>query len=858
MHRQHRGWCRGMNNYQGVLTQIQLAGLLVDSLDADGKVHRCQVEGSKERKGWYLLHVWRAANGNEYVVGSFGIWSGLNNNVTKVELGKDVVMDAAEQSALKSRLAEDRKRTKAQREAEGERAARRAASVWAKALKSPADGKPADYLTRKAVQSYGLRYTESGALVIPMMNGRGETRGLQFILPSTHPRVKATHRDKEYWPKGLIKTGHWFQIGSAYAGAVVLVAEGYATGATLHAATGLAVAVAFDAGNLLPVAQALQKAHRLERLLICADDDYLQKCHECGKPTQVAVPECQHCGEPHGQVNPGCQAAASAALAVGGAWLAPVFPGDRGGKKLTDFNDLQHFPQGGLALVRAQVEAKIAEQGWATQAVTRLRPSEGVGDDGDADDGTVNMVSRLSVDEAAERYSGTYGMGGKALFDGVGRRIVHKDDVLNLLPSHGWENLKSHPNWRVVWDHQIGFDPTNQDPAIKCNLFPGWPVLDRAAKPVFCPKSGRIVRYENSTGSCDKLLDLLWTMCGNEVNQEQVYTWILCWLAYPLQHPGAKMQSAIVIHGPQGTGKSRFFEAYAKIHGRCGRVLGQEALEDKFNADWAEAKTFILADEVMARAEMYHIKNRLKGLITGETIRVNPKNVAAHNEKNQMNIVFLSNERMPLVLEDDDRRYCVVWVPPKLDDSFFTALDAEIDAGGIVALHQHLLTLDLGTFKPWTKPPMTSSKNDLIQQSLSSEDRFIAEWKALELVGLEGDVIPFCPCAGSDLYKVYERWCSAAGERARRQQELIGLAGKMAGWQAGKPCSTWTTLVDPTTKSRKMVVPCRNQMAATVSKCQTGEQEKFLRERYETAGQWLAAGYYAFRAAMGNANGAAP
>lgn len=846
MHRQlGGGW--PVNNYENVLTQMRLEGLLVDSLDADGRVHRCRVEGSKERKGWYLLHVWRAGNGNEYVVGSFGIWAGSSNNVTKVELAKDVTMDASEREALKSRLAEDRKRAKAQREAEAERAARRAASVWAKALKSPADGKPADYLARKDVQSYGLRYTESGALVVPMMNGRGETKGLQFILPSTHPRVKSTHRDKEYWPKGLSKTGHWFQIGSAYAGSVALVAEGYATAATLHAATGLAVAVAFDAGNLLPVAQALQKAHHLDRILICADDDYLQKCHACQKPTQVAMALCQHCGKEHGQINPGAHAAANAALAVGGAWLAPVFPADRAGKKLTDFNDLQHFPQGGLAMVRAQIEAKIAAQGWAAQAPTRLPPQQGGGDD----DGVTNMVARLSVDEAVERYCGTYGMGGKALFDGVGRRIVHKDDVLNLLPSHGWENLKGHPAWRVVWDHQIGFDPTNQDPAIRCNLFPGWPVLDKAAKPVFCPTTGRIKWYENVTGSCGKLLELLWNMCANEVNQEQVYNWILCWLAYPLQHPGAKMQSAIVIHGPQGSGKSRFFEAYAKIHGRCGRVLGQEALEDKFNADWAEAKTFILADEVMARAEMYHIKNRLKGLITGETIRVNPKNVAAHNEKNQMNIVFLSNERMPLVLEDDDRRYCVVWVPPKMDESFFTELNDEIDDGGVVALHQHLLMLRLGDFKPWTKPPMTGSKNDLIQQSLSSEDRFLAEWQALEIEGADGLPIPFCPCAGSDLYKLYERWCTAAGERSRRQQELIGLASKKPGWAAGKPCSTWANLRDPTTKSRKMVVPCRVQMAESMRKCKTGEQERLQKERFETSGQWLTAGFMAFQTALG-------
>ena len=50
-------------------------------------------------------------------------------------------------------------------------------------------------------------------------------------------------------------------------------------------------------------------------------------------------------------------------------------------------------------------------------------------------------------------------------------------------------------------------------------------------------------------------------MCAKESDPEALYQWVLRWLAYPIQHPGAKMQTTIVIHGPQGTGKNMFFEA---------------------------------------------------------------------------------------------------------------------------------------------------------------------------------------------------------------------------------------------------------------------------------------------------------
>ena len=67
----------------------------------------------------------------------------------------------------------------------------------------------------------------------------------------------------------------------------------------------------------------------------------------------------------------------------------------------------------------------------------------------------------------------------------------------------------------------------------------------------------------------------------------------------PIQHPGAKLKSTIVVHGPQGTGKNLFFEALMRIYGEYGDVIDQSAVEDKFN-DWASRKLFMIADEVVA------------------------------------------------------------------------------------------------------------------------------------------------------------------------------------------------------------------------------------------------------------------
>ena len=731
-------------NYDDALAQIQGLGLQVDHLVADGKTRRFRVNGQgREKRGWTLLHEWRNAAGDIYIVGSFGVWHGNDPGTIKIELAANQ-LSAEEKAALANRLREDRKRAKAARANQAERAARRAARVWSKSLTAPPE-RGVEYLERKAVHNFGLRYTASGALVVPMCDTTGRVHGLQFILPKGHPHRKKIGRDKTYWPAGLAVSGHFHAIGNPAMASICLIAEGYATAATVHQATGLPAIVAFSANNLEPVAKAIASAHPRAQILICADDDYLT------------------------DGNPGCAAAAAAALSVGGRWVAPVFPSDRQGQKLTDFNDLSLFPDGGLHLVGDQLRTRIDDFGWA-DAPTLRTPSQGDGE---------TLKPLLNLDEAAERYALIYG--GKAtLFDHWENLLVPKSDVLDMLPDHGWRDWKLRSDRQVVRMDQVGFDPAGEDARIRCNLWGGWPTAPAA-------------------GDCEHLLDLLSYLCKNE--PRDVFDWVLRWLAYPIQNPGAKMKTALVFHGPQGVGKNLFFEAVMAIYGEYGRIVDQSAIEDKFN-DWASRKLFLVADEVVARLELYHLKNRLKGLVTGTSIRINPKNVSPHDETNHVNIVFLSNERQPLVIERDDRRYCVVWVPEKLDQSIYDKVGACIKNGGVAALHQYLLDFDLSDFRPWTAPPVTRAKSELIDVSLESTERFMREWSAGETDW------PFTACASMDLYQAYRKWAGANGvAKPRESNHFLGLVNKMPGWSV-RPCHVYRSQdMVGDTRSQKMVIP---------------------------------------------------
>lgn len=713
-----------ISNYDDVLGQLRSAGLVVDHLDI-GRMRRCKVECDREKRGWYSLHEFIKDDGSILIVGSYGVWRGSENNAQKIALSKAERLTPEQLSALKTRMAEDKRKAAAEQKARNDRAAREAARMWEK-LSHSGD---CEYLRRKGVAGHGVRYTPQGNMALPLLDARGAIHGLQIIYADKAKKG----RDKDFWPAGLAKKGHWFQIGSP--DWIILVAEGYATAASIHEATGLPVAVAFDAGNLLPVSIELHKRYPRAKILICADDDY------------------------HSPGNAGITGANAAAVAVGGAWVSPRFANERPTDKKgpTDFNDLH--AREGLHVVRAQIEARLTDLGWSR--------APRVGQEQTGGEGSSKKLIVDGVEQMMQRYSLVYGANSVA-FDHQEHMLVKLSDVRDACTNKNFVRDWQADNRRqVVRMEQVGFDPTERDPKIICNLWGGWPTT---------PRPGR----------CEKLLALLEYLTAAEENAEEVYQWILRWLAYPIQHPGAKMKSALVIHGPQGGGKNLFFEAVRDIYGEYGKTVDQSAIEDKHN-DWSGRKLFLIADEVIARQEMHHIKNKLKNMITGDTLRINPKHVTAHDEKNHINIVFLSNEAQPVVLERDDRRHLVVWTPPAMPADYYRAAAEEIEEGGIAALHHFLLNLDLGDFGPNTRPPVTSSKTALIDTSLDSAEMFTREW-----IGGLLDGVPVVPARSEDIYTLYKRWADRNGFRyihsknqfITRAMRMPGMSKKERQWHA--------------------------------------------------------------------------
>lgn len=331
-------------------------------IEPDGRMVRFHVEGDRKgtRNGWAILF------GDNIPAGSFGTWKDGAKHEWCAKGYTELTDDERQQIA--ERMAEAKAaREKEERERQGD-AARMSNLVWAESV--PADDSH-PYLVRKGVRSYGLRATtwskcnEYGeewlrvpnALVVPIGLVNGKIVSLQAIFPDKNNPMG---RDKDFMSGGR-KRGAFFIIGTPPVdGETIVIAEGYATAATIHDATGWCVAVAFDAGNLVPVAEELRALLPPGVLFVVAADN--------DRWTSMGDID-----------NPGVHFAERAAYAVRGRLVVPEFV-DLDGRP-SDFNDL--YQREGIDVVQHQLLpqpkhlAPINEEGVELPAVFNPREVDG-------------------------------------------------------------------------------------------------------------------------------------------------------------------------------------------------------------------------------------------------------------------------------------------------------------------------------------------------------------------------------------------------------------------------------------------------------------------------------------------------
>ena len=287
------------------LKAMREAGLeYTGPISADGQIHRFWVGGDKpgDKNGWYVLYE------DAVSAGAFGSW--------KTGINEKWCSQKPSNLSEEERLAWQEKIRVAQQARDGALAqvrvdaAQKARDIWERA----AQGKGHPYLDKKHVQAHGLKLDQD-SLVVPLHDVEETLHSLQFI---------SKEGNKRFLFGGAI-LGHYHAIG--HGTNRIWIVEGYATAASVFQAVNEYTVVAFNAGNLKPVAQVIRAKYPNGEIVVVADNDQWT------------------------EGNPGVTKAQEAAAVVHGAIVIPQFFNLESCP--TDFNDLLCLE--GLEAVKQQL-----------------------------------------------------------------------------------------------------------------------------------------------------------------------------------------------------------------------------------------------------------------------------------------------------------------------------------------------------------------------------------------------------------------------------------------------------------------------------------------------------------------------
>lgn len=204
----------------------------------------------KGKRGAYCLTIlpdgFAYGNFCNFKTGDRGKWNSSQNNR---KLTKE------EKEAFVNRIKQAEKDRESRQQKIFEQKSIEAIKEWESA--SPC--KSHSYLTKKKVSAFGLKIKDDN-IIIPMSSG-GKIWSYQTISPDG---------EKLFLPGGK-KKGCYFKLGKD--GQDIGICEGVATGLSLYEALEIPIYIAFDAGNLEPVALEVSKLYPNSTIYIFGDSD---------------------------------------------------------------------------------------------------------------------------------------------------------------------------------------------------------------------------------------------------------------------------------------------------------------------------------------------------------------------------------------------------------------------------------------------------------------------------------------------------------------------------------------------------------------------------------------------------------
>lgn len=228
--------------------------------------------------------------------------------------------------------------------------------------------------------------------------------------------------------------------------------------------------------------------------------------------------------------------------------------------------------------------------------------------------------------------------------------------------------------------------------------------------------------FDAAPGNCDLYLDhILKNVCAG---REEYSEYILNWMARTVQKPDKPGETAIVLRGIQGTGKSFMAKIFGTLFGRhFVPVSDSKHIVGSFNAHLRDC-VVLFGDEAFYAGDVKH-ESILKMLVTEETMVTEVKGVDAEITNNCTHIILASNKQWVIPAGSNERRFLVLDVldTHQQDIPYFTKIKQQMNNGGFEALLHFLMNRDISNFNVRIVPK-TAALHEQKLLSLTS----ISEW----------------------------------------------------------------------------------------------------------------------------------
>ena len=193
---------------------------------------------------------------------------------------------------------------------------------------------------------------------------------------------------------------------------------------------------------------------------------------------------------------------------------------------------------------------------------------------------------------------------------------------------------------------------------------------------------------------------------------------IIAWLAFRVQHPGIKINHALVLGGYPKIGKDTLLEAAVQILGEwnfqnimLSHLIGRN---NNFLKSLIVRLNEVRDANDHSTVNRYQLNDHMKNMLAAppNTLRINEKYINEYYILNRTGMIITTNYRDALILPPDDRRHYVEFSERRGEEfpkEYWRAFWAWYEAGGFAHVAALLFQYDLSDFDPKADPPKTDA-----------------------------------------------------------------------------------------------------------------------------------------------------